>query len=216
MNRPTQTAAAYHYDFSPSGIISARRSASIIVPILIQQFRPVSVVDVGCGLGDWLAEFRRHGCKKTIGYDGKWVQQENLQIDANDFRNAELHDGVEIQERFDIALCVEVAEHISEDAGQKLVRSLTSCSSIVIFGAAIPEQGGYMHINEQYQSYWIKIFQDNGFFAYDLIRPRIWLDDRVCWWYQQNTIVYATDMAAKSYGLIKNTIYNRCNSPVPV
>jgi hypothetical protein len=86
-------------------------------------------------------------------------------------------------------------------SGDRLVETMTSCSDLVMFGAAIPQQGGYMHVNEQFQSYWIKRFADRGFNAYDLIRPRFWGNSAVNWWYQQNIIVFASNTAAQKYDL---------------
>ena len=52
---------------------------------------------------------------------------------------------------------------------------LTRLSSIIVFTAATPGQGGDDHINEQLHSYWVAKFQAAGF-AYDERLPSRWSD----------------------------------------
>jgi SAM-dependent methyltransferase len=200
-SNPHQTASAYHYDISTAGIGATRRSASIIVPMLMDLVKPSSVVDVGCGLADWLAEFKRAGCVRILGMDGDWVPREHLQISTEEFQSRDLGERLPSVGRFDLATSFEVAEHIHEAAGKDLVRFLTETADVVAFSAAVPKQGGYEHINERWQSYWVAEFAARGFAAYDVIRPAIWSDAKVCWWYRQNLLLFANDEAAKKMGL---------------
>jgi hypothetical protein len=64
---------------------------------------------------------------------------------------------------FDIALCLEVAEHVPAHLAPRLVAFLTSLSPVVVFSAATPGQGGQSHINEQPPSYWSRLFNSDGF-----------------------------------------------------
>jgi 2-polyprenyl-3-methyl-5-hydroxy-6-metoxy-1,4-benzoquinol methylase len=50
----------------------ALRSARAVVPYLLNLLRPVSVIDVGCGRGAWLAVFREQGVQDVLGIDGRW------------------------------------------------------------------------------------------------------------------------------------------------
>src|SRR5205814_7183236 len=49
------------------------------------------------------------------------------------------------------------------------------------------------HINEQWPSYWARLFNAHDFVPVDALRPAIWADERVAFWYRQNTILYARD-----------------------
>jgi hypothetical protein len=199
--RPDQSAEAYHYDTSIEGIGPTRRSAEIIASLLMKRFEPKSVVDFGCGLGDWLAQFRALGCERVLGLDGPWVPLNNLQIPPESFRCVDFAQDYDLGAKFDMAMSFEVAEHMPDDAGMRLVKQMTQAADLLVFGAAIPEQGGYMHVNERYQSYWISRFADHGYAAFDLVRPTIWMNQSCCWWYQQNIIVYANAAAQERYGL---------------
>jgi hypothetical protein len=85
---------------------------------------------------------------------------------------------------------VEVAEHISTGRSRAFVETLCAASDVVIFSAAIPQQGGVNHINEQWQSFWAALFGAAGYECYDLFRPRLWRDKRVESWYRQNLFLY--------------------------
>ena len=94
-----------------------------------------------------------------------------------------------INRRFDLAICLEVAEHLSPDIGIHLVKLLTNLSDVILFSAAVPHQGGINHINEQWAEYWQEIFAEHGYEYYDVIRPKIWNNKNVKWWYKQNSFL---------------------------
>jgi ribosomal protein L11 methylase PrmA len=48
----------------------ARRSAEVVVPLVLRLTRLRSVLDVGCGRGTWLAVFRENGVEDVCGVDG--------------------------------------------------------------------------------------------------------------------------------------------------
>lgn len=166
------------------------RSASIVLPILFDAFAPKSVCDVGCGVGTWLAEAKRLGATVAVGVDGEWARSATLADPTLDVRSVDLEKPIALSERFDLAMSLEVAEHLSGQRAPGLVRELCSLADYVLFSAAIPGQGGEHHINEQWQSYWGDFFKAEGFTALDAIRPRVWENANVEWWYRQNTLLY--------------------------
>jgi SAM-dependent methyltransferase len=171
-------------------------SARAILEILWQYFQPKSVVDVGCGTGTWLKESSRLGAKHLVGIDGPWVPLEEIEFDESNFVVQDLENiRIEI-DKVELALCIEVAEHISESSGQDLLTFLTSRSDLVLFSAAVPGQGGDGHVNERLQSYWYEKFDDLGYDCFDLIRPRVWNSDEVNVIYKQNMLLYVRRKAA--------------------
>lgn len=169
----------------------ASRSAEVIAPLVLSWMRVRSVVDVGCGIGAWLAAFRAHGVEDVLGIDGEWVQAAQLRIPQECLLLHDLSMPVCIPRRFDLALCLEVAEHLPANCAASLVRDLTRLAPCVLFSAAIPGQGGTHHVNEQPLSYWSEHFARHGFAPADLIRPLLWADERVEWWYRQNIVFFA-------------------------
>lgn len=165
-------------------------SAEVMVPIVLEMVRPASVVDVGCGTGGWLATFARHGVPDYLGIDG-YAPEGLLEIPRERFLAADLTRPLELDRAFDLALSLEVAEHLVESAARTFVESLTRLAPVVMFSAAVPGQGGTGHLNEQWPRYWADLFAELGFDALDVMRPRVWDDERIEPWYAQNTVLYA-------------------------
>jgi SAM-dependent methyltransferase len=168
----------------------ARRSAEAIVPLVLTLIRPGSVLDIGCGLGTWLAAFRRHGVDDVLGVDGHHVDAQRLEIPVDRFVAADLERPVLLGRQFDLVVSLEVAEHLPETSADVFVDTLTSHGPAVLFSAAIPFQGGADHRNEQWPAYWAERFRDRGYAATDCIRQAVWTNDDVDWWYAQNTLLY--------------------------
>ena len=95
-----------------------------------------------------------------------------------------------LPKQFELAACLEVAEHIPETSASHLIDELTGCAPVVLFSAAIPGQGGTQHVNEQWPEYWRELFGRRGYRPVDAIRGRIIQDPSVEWWYRQNILVY--------------------------
>jgi SAM-dependent methyltransferase len=62
----------------------------------------------------------------------------------------------------DLAYCIEVAEHLPAELGDRLVAFLAATAPLVLFTAAHPGQGGQGHVNEQPREYWIDRFATGG------------------------------------------------------
>ena len=165
-----------------------QRAPKRVVPWLMEQFVIGSVLDAGCGLGTWTAVFAEHGCE-VLGLDTGEVPEDMLQIPRERYRAVDFEVGVEAPGRFDLALCLEVAEHLTDPAGRRLVKLLTSISDLVLFSAAIPNQGGDHHLNERWPLHWQELFEAHGYWCDDDIRWRFWDDEDVDWWYRQNMFI---------------------------
>jgi SAM-dependent methyltransferase len=188
MARETYT---YTPDFYEGHRDASLSSARRIVPLLRQwvpSFR--SVIDVGCGVGTWLRAFKENGVEDLLGIDGAYVHVNQLEISREQFRPFDLRERVKIERRFDLAMSVEVAEHLPPSCADGFVESLTELAPVVLFSAAVPHQEGENHLNEQWQAYWAERFDQRGFVAIDCIRPRVWNDDAVSYWYAQNALLY--------------------------
>jgi SAM-dependent methyltransferase len=181
----------YTADFYRKHCDGARRSAEAVVPIVLDLVQPRSVIDVGCGLGAWLAVFRGYGIEDVWGLDGPHVDARLLQIPPDRFLPTDLRQPVRLPRCFDLVVSVEVAEHLPPNHATAFIESLTALGPVVLFSAAIPHQGGVEHLNEQWPEYWVERFGERGYVAIDCIRPRVWRDERVEWWYAQNALLYA-------------------------
>ncbi|MBN1814165.1 MAG: methyltransferase domain-containing protein [Anaerolineae bacterium] len=189
------TRQVYTQAFFSSFKNDALQSAEVIVPIIDNLVHPRSVVDIGCGVGTWLSVFKKHGVSKILGIDGDYIVRDEMLIRADEFVAVDLSVPLHIEGLFDLALCLEVAEHLPKRHAHELVNSLTRLSPIVFFSAAAPGQGGVQHLNEQWPEYWERLFLNAGYLALDPVRPWVWQDHRVAWYYRQNSFLYArTDL----------------------
>ncbi|MDQ2719740.1 MAG: class I SAM-dependent methyltransferase [Bacteroidota bacterium] len=171
-------------------LVHNTNAAEQIVPQLIKDFRPQSVVDVGCGIGTWLKVFKTYGIQDFLGIDGENVNRNLLMIEDENFLSVDLSHPLNFQRRFDIAISLEVAEHLPEECADIFIKTLTNLSDTVFFSAAIPGQGGQNHVNEQYPDYWGKIFLKYGYGITGNYSQMFWNNNKVEWWYRQNMIVY--------------------------
>ncbi|MFC4873600.1 class I SAM-dependent methyltransferase [Negadavirga shengliensis] len=172
-----------------SELVHNTEAAEVVLPILFSIIdKPESVLDVGCGIGTWLHVFKNQGVQEVFGIDGDYVDGEMLSkyIDQNEFQALDLEKSFDLDKKFDLVISLEVAEHLNEYTAHIFVDSICRHSDIILFSAAIPGQGGQNHINEQWPEYWARIFQKHGYVFLDPIRPLIWEDSRVDFWYRQN------------------------------
>jgi len=176
----------------------SRDAARVIVPMLVDTFRPDSVMDVGAGTGVWMAEFRRAGVSRVAGMDAGEVPEELLAVPRADISRIDLALPLPLRDRYDLVLCLEVAEHLPQRRAASFVQELTQLGSIVVFSAAIPGQGGTGHINEMWQSEWAKLFERCGYLAHDVVRSAVWDHPRVASYYAQNIIVYSASRSDDS------------------
>jgi SAM-dependent methyltransferase len=165
-------------------------SAKAIVPLVYELLHPASVVDLGCGTAAWLAEFKRCGVRDILGVDGPHVPANQLEIDRRNFLAADFSEPFRLQRRFDLAMSLEVAEHLDPTHGDQLVETLTHLAPVVVFSAAVPHQGGEHHANEQWPAYWADRFKGHDFVALDPFRRMLWERVYVEWWYAQNLVLY--------------------------
>ena len=117
----------------------------------------------------------------------------------DDFRCHDLRKPLPSDAKYDLAMSLEVAEHLPPDRSESFIAELTALAPVVLFSAAIPQQGGTDHINERWQSYWAGLFEKQGFSPLDVIRPAVWENDAVERWYRQNTIVYCCNDVVADY-----------------
>jgi SAM-dependent methyltransferase len=192
---PSDSSTLYCRDFYHRQHDGSLRSANEIVPTLIHLLRPASVIDVGCGVGGWLSVFQQSGVTDVLGVDGEWVDPRDLLIPQDRFLAEDLRRGIHLQRRFDLALSLEVAEHLPMDCAKTFVDSLVALSPVVVFSAAVPRQGGTGHINEQWPDYWAALFERSGYQVLDVLRTRFWQNAAVEWWYAQNILLFALPTA---------------------
>jgi SAM-dependent methyltransferase len=179
-------------DYYDSVFDSAQASARQIIPILLKWIKPASVIDVGCGFGAWLAVFEELGVRDLWGVDGEWLKPlaHKFAIPVEHFIVHDLSRPLVLDRTFDLAVSLEVAEHLPAGSAEVLVDSLVKLAPAVLFSAAIPGQDGVNHVNCQWPEYWARLFEKRGYRIIDCLRNRIWNNRQVAWWYRQNIFLF--------------------------
>lgn len=202
----------YSREFYELNAAMGDNSAAVIVPLVLQLVQPKSIVDLGCSSGVWLKKFSEAGISDFMGLDGEWVDIGQLRIPRDKFQRTDLSKPVRLGRRFDMAMSLEVAEHLPEQSAEDFVESLTKLAPVVLFSAAMPGQGGVCHINEQWADYWVEKFERRGFEVFDPIRPLIWNQPQIAAHYVQNTLLFV-ERSAEGSGVLIERIQK---SPRPV
>jgi hypothetical protein len=163
------------------------------------------VVDFGCGIGAWLHAAQTLGASSVTGIEGEWIRETETLISKDLIRVVDLAKvTLNLKKEFDLAMCVEVAEHLPENAADGFCRSLTSASSYILFSAAVPGQGGVGHFNEQPLPYWVEKFWKLGYVPIDPIRPYIATDTSIFSWLRRNLIMFVDyDYLIRSRDLLR-------------
>jgi len=165
-------------------------SARTIVPLVIDLIHPRSVVDVGCGVGASISVLMEHGVEDILGWGGDWVDMNMLMVPRDKFDIVDLERPEPRDRGLDLMVCPEVAEHFPPELASSFIDGLTSFGPAVLFTTAIPYQGGEHHRNEQWPDYWAERFEQSGSLTIDCIRREVGDDERVLFWYSQNTLLF--------------------------
>lgn len=125
----------------------------------MDKFKPKSFLDIGCGPGGMVELADARGLK-SLGVDGDYT------IDRYNTKNFLIHDyskgPAPLDKNFDLGWSVEFVEHVYAEYIPNYIQSFQRCKTIIM-SFAPPGHGGYHHVNEQTQEYWIDVFNRYNF-----------------------------------------------------
>ena len=134
----------------------AYTSANLVLPVILQLTGAHTVIDIGCGTGAWAAVAADLGCE-VRGVD----KDVPVHLQLVPVVDRDLTAGYDCT-GWDLAICLEVAEHLEEEAGPPLIKGL-AWAGAVLFSAATPGQPGIGHINCRPHDYWHDLFARHGY-----------------------------------------------------
>ncbi len=143
---PDQIYDASFYD--SSGFAKTPYTAEKIASYLFERYQPTSVMDFGCGTGNYLIQFAQKGCQ-VLGVEGSQagIQRVPESVTAIHF---DLREPLLTNKRFDLVMSIEVAEHIPHKYSSVLVASICRhAKELIVFTAAPPNAPGEDHINSK-------------------------------------------------------------------
>lgn len=136
--------------------------ADRLADVLLNEYKPKSVIDMGCATGLYLKRFLQTGIV-VLGIDNTPKVFEANVIPADNIIISDMRKPILLKKVFDLCLCIEVAEHIEEEYADVLIDNLCKASKTIVFSAATPGQGGVGHVNCQPKEYWIEKFKKRGY-----------------------------------------------------
>ncbi|QQR89049.1 MAG: class I SAM-dependent methyltransferase [Myxococcales bacterium] len=140
-----------------------RQACLVIAKTLLDLLKPRKVVDFGCGAGLHLEPFMESKVE-VLGIDVAPAcishQPGNLPFLLADLRLP--FSLTSPFTEFDLALCVDVLEHIEEEHAQVALNTITRGAKTCILSCAPPGQGGHFHVNEQPRRYWVDRMKGMG------------------------------------------------------
>lgn len=174
-------------DYVVTSEVHSESGALAGISRLLGERVPESLLDVGCGAGTWMRAARAIGVTTIVGIDGQ------MHVDASvlggELLTLDLSKPFDLGRKFETVICLEVAEHLNEDAAASLVASLCRHGDHILFSAACPGQHGQQHLNCQWPAYWQSLFNREGYACDDRLRWDIWDDGRIEPWYRQNLFI---------------------------
>jgi SAM-dependent methyltransferase len=176
-------------DYDHNKNLHTLRGPRCALPIVFPSGFPRSILDVGCGTGTWLRTAIDLGAREVFGIDGVSIPDADLLFDPKFFKVCDLTSHIDLGRKFEVTLCLEVAEHLDERFATTLIDTLIRHSDCVVFSAACPDQPGQHHVNCRWPSYWQRLFNECGYACEDAVRWQLWEEAEVEPWYRQNMFI---------------------------
>lgn len=184
-------------------------SAKIVMPIIIELFSPKSMADVWCWIWTWLKAWKELWIEKIKWFDWEYALNNELKIDKSEFTPIDLQTKLIADSKYDIAISLEVWEHIYDKHINTYVENLCTLSDIIIFWWAIPWQWWINHVSENWPTFWKMKFEEKWYVMLDIIRQKILNNTNIEYWYRQNMFVFIKkDLYNTKYSNLNDFLYS--------
>jgi SAM-dependent methyltransferase len=175
-------AVSFDHSLLPTSLKGPRAALAA----MFSEALPASLLDLGCGNGAWARAALEFGIRDVLGVDGGDVKSGQLLIPQASYQSQLLSESLFLDRKFDVALCLEVAEHLDEADAKTLIVNLVRHADLIYFSAACPGQPGQFHLNCQWPGYWQELFNEAGYACDDGIRWSLWNVPALEFYYRQN------------------------------
>ena len=129
---------------------------------IIEHVHPRTVLDVGCAKG-FLVEALRDRGVEAFGLDISQYAIGQVREDIKPFCWVGSAADA-LSRRYDLIVCIEVLEHLSEIDAQTAVNNLCQHSDDILFSSSPDHHPDPTHVNVQPVEYWAQLFAGYGFY----------------------------------------------------
>jgi hypothetical protein len=170
---------------------------AFISSIILQELRPESVIDWGCGSAYLLHDLMSHGIE-VQGVEGS---EESVKFHLS----PKITNKIAIQDlltyrnykTYNLAVCMEVGEHLEFVQAESLVQKVAQSGKTIWWTAAQIGQNGPGHINCRPLYYWEKLFNENDCYVNWLLTYKIkslmLKSQKICLgypWFRDNLMIF--------------------------
>ncbi len=166
-----------------------KRDYEMLATWLTQNLSFETAIDFGCGNGMLIHQLM-HLNKRVLGID---IAAAACEVTPESVRQCIVYRDVSqpiFFGKFDLVISLETAEHLTLESSDQFIDNLVNHTlGPICFSAAVPEQGGSGHINEQPPEFWLSRFARRNYFQNDNHTEnfRKFLKDQNClWWFCNN------------------------------
>ena len=133
-----------------------------IADVIARDIAPRRVLDAGCAIGLLVETLRSKGIDAT-GFDVSSFAIDQVAETLKPFCwKATATD--ELEERYDLIVCVEVLEHMSKPDAEAAIGNFCRHSDDVLFSSSPLDYREATHVNVHPPEYWAELFGRHGFF----------------------------------------------------
>jgi len=133
------------------------------IALAIELLQPTSIIDIGCGNGVYPKLYEHLGVKDILGVDG--IEPEATVLNSENYQRIDLQEPYDAGRTFDLAVCLEVLEHIEPQATDTALDSIARhAKDAILFSMAEPGQPGNGHINCRDMAFVLDAWADRGWY----------------------------------------------------
>lgn len=133
---------------------------------IVEDFNPNTIIDFGCAYGYLVHELRK------LGVDAWGVDISSYAISKASenvkpyLRVASVLDGLpqELDRKYDMAICIEMIEHLYEEDGLKALKKMSQYSDMFLFSSTSKDFEEESHFNVQQNEYWARKMAELNFY----------------------------------------------------
>jgi len=140
-----------------------QKRAPLMCNGIIELFKPISVIDCGCALGDLVAEFLHQGIKSE-GIEGSSSVIPFIQCPKENMYIYDLSKALPTLSKYSVVTCFEVAEHIEPQFVEVFIDNLCGLANTIVMSVCDYGSTTKVHPNVQPRSYWIEKFEKRFFY----------------------------------------------------